>query len=63
MPVQLVADVDACIGSGECVATDPDAVELGEEGTVRILQAVLEEARANDLCEACPVGALSSIEI
>ncbi len=37
MPVRLIVDPDACIGSAECVALDPEAVELDEHGTARVL--------------------------
>ena len=48
-----------CIGSAECVALDPEAVELDEQGTARVLVPALEEDRASALCDACPVGSLS----
>ena len=33
MSVSLIVDPDTCIGSAECVALDPEAVELDESGT------------------------------
>ena len=62
MLVRLIVDADNCIGSAECVALDPEAVELDEQGTARILVPELEEARASALCDACPVGSLSIAE-
>ena len=59
MLVHVIVDADNCIGSAECVALDPEAVELDEQGTARILVPELEEARAGALCDACPVGSLS----
>jgi len=59
MPVHVIVDPDACIGSAECVALDPEVVELDEHGTARILVLELEEQRAKNLVDACPVGALS----
>lgn len=59
MLVRLIIDPDACIGSAECVALDPEAVELDEHGTARTLVPELEEERAQQLCDACPVGAIS----
>ena len=59
MLVHLIVDQDACIGSGECVAIDPEAVELDNHGTARILIDPLEETRAQRLCDACPMSALS----
>ena len=59
MTVQLIVDEDVCIGSGECVAEDPDAIELDDTGCARVLIAELEEDSAGNLCDVCPVGALS----
>ncbi len=59
MLVQLIVDPDACIGSGECVALDPDAIELDAQGIAEVIVPELEEERAKELCEACPVGAIS----
>jgi ferredoxin len=59
MTVRLIVDEDVCIGSGECVAEDPDAIELDDTGCARVLIAELEEDRAGNLCDVCPVGALS----
>jgi ferredoxin len=59
MLVRLIVDVDNCIGSAECVALDPEAIELDEQGIARVLIPELEEDRATALCDACPVGSLS----
>ena len=59
MNVTVVVDPDTCIGSGECIALDPEAVDLDEQGTARILLAEMDEQRAERLCSVCPVGALS----
>ena len=59
MTVRVIVDADVCIGSGECVATDPEAIELDETGCARVLIPQLDEQRATDICDACPVGALS----
>jgi ferredoxin len=59
MLVRMIVDPDACIGSAECVALDPESIELDEQGTARLRVAELEEERAEELCDTCPVGALS----
>ncbi len=59
MLVHLTIDQDACIGSAECVAVDPDAVELDESGTAYVRIPELEEERAKEICDACPIGAFS----
>ena len=59
MTVRLIVDPDVCIGSGECVAEDPEAIELDDTGCARVLIAELEDERAGLICDACPVGALS----
>ncbi len=57
--VKLVIDRGLCIGYGECVSEEPDAVALGEDGCARVLVAALERPRAERLCAACPTGAIS----
>lgn len=59
MNVQVIVDEDTCIGSGECVALDPGAIELDADGVARILLPEIDEERARHLCDTCPVGALS----
>jgi ferredoxin len=58
MSVHLVVDTDICIGSGECVGLDPEAVEI-QDGFACVLVDPMEEGRAQALCDTCPVGALS----
>ena len=59
MLVRLIVDADNCIGSAECVALDPEAIDLDEQGIARVLIPELEEDRATALCDVCPVGSLS----
>lgn len=58
MSVRVMVDVDSCIGSGECVAVDPAAVQIDDTGCARMLIDELDDDRAAHLCAACPVGAL-----
>ncbi len=58
MDVQLIIDPDICVGYGECVAEDAEAVELDDEGCARVRLASLDRARAERICAACPVGAV-----
>jgi ferredoxin len=59
MTVHVVVDENSCIGSAECVALDPEAIELDEDGTARMRIAELDEERARRLCDTCPTAALS----
>jgi ferredoxin len=59
MLVHVTIDPDACIGSGECVAIDPEAVELDTHGSAHLLVEQLDEKRAERLCDACPMSAIS----
>jgi len=59
MTVQMTVDPDICIGSGECVALDPEAIELDDRGCAHPLILELDDDRAERLREACPVGAIS----
>ena len=53
--VRIVVDPDLCMGYGECVDEDSGAVAF-EDGLARVL---VDRARAQCLCESCPVGAIS----
>jgi ferredoxin len=59
MLVHVIVDQDSCIGSAECVALDPEVIELDEHATARMIVSELDEERAKQLCAVCPVGALS----
>jgi ferredoxin len=59
MQMQLIIDPDTCVGYGECVAEDPEAVELDDQGCARPLLAVLDADRAQRICAACPVSAIT----
>ena len=61
MDVRLIIDLDTCVGYGECVAEDPDAVELGADGQSRARRATLDAARAARICATCPVGAITTV--
>ncbi len=61
--VSLVIDRDACVGYGECVAEDPGAVALDNDGCARVLVAVLDAERASRICAACPVGAVRVVRV
>lgn len=63
MDVRLIIDPDLCIGYGECVAEDAEAVTLNEDGCARPQVERLSAARAERLCAACPTGAISMAEI
>jgi ferredoxin len=61
MDVELIIDPDTCVGYGECVAEDADAVELDGDGCARARLVSLDLARAERICAACPVGAISLV--
>ena len=57
--VRIVVDPDLCMGYGECVDEDSGAVAF-EDGLARVLgDGLVDRARAQCLCESCPVGAIS----
>jgi len=58
MNVTITIDSEACVGYGECVAEDDQAVELDSQGCARVLLGELEEHRARKLCDACPTAAI-----
>jgi ferredoxin len=59
MDTQIIIDLDSCVGYGECVAEDAEAVELDDHGCARALVPLMSRDRAERLCAACPVGAIS----
>jgi ferredoxin len=59
MDMQLIIDPDICVGYGECVAQDPKAVELDDGGCARARVALIAADRAERICAACPVGAIT----
>ena len=59
MEMRLIIDPDTCVGYGECVAEDAEAMELDEHGCARARVATLDAARAERICAACPVGAVT----
>lgn len=60
MDVRLVIDPDLCIGYGECVGEDPEAVRLDGDGCAQPILACLPVDRAERLCAVCPTGAIST---
>lgn len=63
MEVRLVVNLDVCVSYGECVAEDPDAMELDENGQSRARIATLDIERAKRICAACPVGAIKAAPV
>ncbi|WP_410661386.1 ferredoxin [Amycolatopsis sp. lyj-112] len=59
--MKIEADRDKCDGLGMCEAMAPDFFEVGDDGTVVVLDERPEEAYRQDLSaavDACPVLAL-----
>lgn len=57
--IRVEVDRDLCIGSGDCVATEPDVFELDDEGKAVVIDA--DAAPVDDVVEAarnCPVTAI-----
>ncbi|MEV6845973.1 ferredoxin [Actinoplanes sp. NPDC051411] len=60
---KIVANLDRCVGAGQCVLTDPDAFDQSDEdGTVVVLQDAPADdqalKRARVAVEICPSRAL-----
>lgn len=49
-----------CIGSANCVATDPDVFDLGDDGKAYVKDGadLSDVSRIMDAARACPVGAI-----
>ncbi|MWB97564.1 ferredoxin [Agromyces seonyuensis] len=60
--MELTANRSTCIGSGQCVFTDPDAFDQDDDGIVLVLRpqpsAGDELARATEAVQICPSRSL-----
>lgn len=57
--IRVEVDRDLCIGSGDCVATQPEVFDLDDEGKAVVLDP--DAASTDDVVEAarnCPVTAI-----
>lgn len=57
--IRIEVDRDLCIGSGDCVATEPDVFDLDDEGKAIVLDP--DAAPTDQVVEAarnCPVTAI-----
>jgi ferredoxin len=58
--VEVAVDPDVCIGIGACVAAEPDAFVLGDDGVTSVVPGVLlPRDRAEQVLAGCPSGAIS----
>lgn len=60
--MKIIADQDLCIGSGNCVLSDPDVFDQSDDGLVELLDAEPDSGHDEAISIAvrrCPSGALS----
>lgn len=64
-PVQLVVDVDRCIGSGMCEMLEEATFLIDEDTNIAgtIGEATLPDDRAAVVIDRCPAGAISVVEL
>ncbi|MEV6730916.1 ferredoxin [Streptomyces sp. NPDC051364] len=65
--MKIIADVDKCIGAGQCVFTEPEMFDQSEhDGTVIVLNAEPESEllaqKAREASYVCPGRAISLVE-
>jgi ferredoxin len=61
--VVLHVDQDVCVGVGVCVASEPEAFVLGDEGVSRARPGrALPRERGELVCRSCPSGAISIVD-
>ena len=63
--MRIAADRDVCVGSGQCVLTDPMVFDQDDEGIVVLRDEQPEEEHADHAREAvliCPSQALSIVD-
>lgn len=60
--MRIVARQQTCIGSGQCVFTDPEAFDQDDDGVVQVIRAEPEneqqEALAKQAVQVCPSRSL-----
>ncbi|MCM3924607.1 ferredoxin [Frankia sp. AiPs1] len=61
----IVADIDRCMGAGQCVLTYPERFDQSDEGTVVVLDPQVDDptewGRLRDTVALCPSRALSVV--
>lgn len=62
--MEISADIDRCVGAGQCVLVDPETFDQNDQdGTVIVLRphpgSTPEIARAKEAVNVCPGRALS----
>ena len=59
--VRVTVDPELCMGSGTCMAVAPTLFEMGDDGTARRLQPLVERnATADEAVSRCPTGAIEA---
>jgi ferredoxin len=63
--MRIIADIDRCVGSGQCVLAEPGVFALDDdEGVVSVLEprpAGAAAQRARGAVRLCPSGALTVV--
>jgi ferredoxin len=63
--MRVNADIDQCVGAGQCVLTDPTVFGQGDEGLVTVLNERPEgesAKRAREAAHICPAQALTIVD-
>ena len=59
MDVRIAIDPDVCLGTAQCEALAPDAIELDDDGIARVRAgATLPRDLADEIVGKCPSGAI-----
>jgi ferredoxin len=66
MAKRLRIDLEQCIRSGECYYNHPELMQMSEDGTPKLLIAVInterERIEAEQAIEVCPARAISLVD-
>lgn len=64
--MKIVARQHTCIGSGQCVFTDPDAFDQDDDGKVLVIREIPvgadQEGLARQAVQVCPSRSISIVE-
>lgn len=59
--VRVTVDPELCVGSGTCMAVAPALFDIGEDGTARPLESLVERsAELDKAVSRCPSGAIEA---
>ena len=58
---RVTVNSELCMGSGTCMAVAPTLFDMGDDGTARLLEPIVERSATVDAAiSRCPTGAIEA---